>query len=54
MGLSFRRRKKIGGVNLSLSNRGLGASVGRRGARVSSRGWLSLSGLGLLFRKKIR
>ena len=37
MGWRFQRRKQIlPGVRLNVSRRGLGASVGRRGARVSA------------------
>lgn len=34
MGFNFRKTIKIGGVNLNLSKRGLGASVGVKGVRV--------------------
>lgn len=58
-GLYYRRRRRIApGVNLNLTNRGLGVSVGRRGARVSAntrgRSFLSLAFRGLIFRKRIR
>ena len=35
MGLRFRRTKSFGPLRLSLGKRGVGASIGVRGARVS-------------------
>jgi hypothetical protein len=50
MGLFFRKTKKIApGVNLNVSKRGVGFSVGPKGAKVSTRGRLSLSKGGFRF-----
>jgi hypothetical protein len=54
MGLFFRKTKKIApGVNLNVSNRGLGLSVGPKGVKVSTRGRLSVSKRGFRFTRKL-
>jgi uncharacterized protein DUF4236 len=53
MGLFFRKTKKIApGVNVNLSKRGASFSVGPKGAKVSTRGRLSLSKGGFRFTRK--
>jgi uncharacterized protein DUF4236 len=54
MGLFFHKTKKVApGVNLNLSKRGASFSVGPKGARMSSRGRLSLSKGGFRFTRKL-
>jgi Protein of unknown function (DUF4236) len=53
MGLFFRKTKRIGGANLNLSKRGVSASVGPKGLKVSTRGRLSASRGGFRFVKKL-
>ena len=58
MPFSYRKRKRIApGLFLNLSKRGVGASVGRRGARVSAsstgRKQVSLGWRGLFWRKRL-
>jgi hypothetical protein len=54
MGLFFRKAKKVApGLNLNVSQRGAGFSVGPKGAKVSSRGRLSLSEGGFRFTRKL-
>jgi hypothetical protein len=53
VGLFYRKTKKIGGVNLNLSKKGVSVSAGPKGLKVSSRGRLSASKGGFRFTKKI-
>jgi Protein of unknown function (DUF4236) len=54
MGLFFRKTKRVApGVNLNLSKKGVGFSVGPKGAKVSTRGRLSLSKGGFRFTRKL-
>lgn len=59
MGLYYRKRRRIvPGVNVNLTRRGLGVSIGPRGAKVSAntrgRSFLSLAFHGLGLRKRLR
>ena len=54
MSLGYRKRKRFAPwLWLNLSTRGVGASVGRRGATVSSKGRLSLGWRGWFWRGKV-
>jgi hypothetical protein len=58
MSWGYRRSRRIApGVRLNVSKRGLGLSVGPRGAKVSAntsgRNGLFLSALGFFFRKRL-
>lgn len=53
MGLFFRKTKRIGGVNLTVSKRGVSGSAGPKGLKVNSRGRVSASKGGLRWTRKI-
>ena len=54
MGLFFRKRKSLGrGFALNFSKRGVSASGGIKGLRLSSRGNLNAGRKGIFFRKKL-
>ena len=54
MGFFFRKRKSLGrGLALNFSKRGMSASGGIRGLRLSSRGNLFAGRKGILYRKKL-
>ena len=58
MAFGFRKRRRIApGISLNLSKRGVGVSVGRRGATVSrsarGRKQVSLGWKGLFWRKRV-
>ncbi len=53
MGLFYRKTKRIGSSNVTVSKSGPSVSVGPKGLKVSSRGRLSLSKSGFRFTKKL-
>jgi hypothetical protein len=58
MGISYRKSKRIApGLRLNVTNRGVGVSAGRKGARLSAntsgRKSVSLGWKGIFWRKRI-
>jgi Protein of unknown function (DUF4236) len=54
MGLFFRRTTRVARrANLTLTSRGISLSTGVKGARISSRGLLTLARGSVRFRKKL-
>jgi hypothetical protein len=53
VGLFYRKTKRVGGANVTLSKSGPSVSVGPKGFKVSSRGRLSLSKGGFRFTRKL-
>lgn len=57
MGITFRKRKKVGPLQLNISQSGIGLSTGIKGARISvgPQGWtITFTFLGIQYRKRAK